>query len=108
MWSPDGQSLAFETSADGEAHRLSTIRMNGPTPLGPPVLGPESPWFVWSPDGTRLLWLELATLVTDTFRSTLHSIDRDYRESPIALQTVDGQIVCAPTGRGLVPTQRSR
>ena len=31
-WSPDGTALAFETSADGEAHRLTTIRMNGPTP----------------------------------------------------------------------------
>jgi TolB protein len=96
-WSPDGTSLAFETSAEGEAHRLTTIRMNGPTPEGPPVLGPESPWFVWSPDGTKLLWLELTTIGPETFRSTLHSIDRDLVETPIALQVVDGQIVCAPT-----------
>jgi TolB protein len=102
-WSPDGESLAFETSADGEAHRLSTIRMNGPTPVGLPALGPESPWFVWSPDGRRLLWLELATLGSETYRSTLNSIDRDFQESPITLQTVDGQVVCAPTWQRLEP-----
>ena len=39
-WSPDGAVLAFETSAEGEAHRLTTIHMNGPTPVGQPVLGP--------------------------------------------------------------------
>ena len=102
-WSPDGDALAFETAADGEAHRLTTIRMNGPTPVGASAIGPESPWFVWSPDGTRLLWLELTPLAAETYRSTLQSIDRDFREQPTALQAVDGQIVCAPSWQRLDP-----
>ena len=102
-WSPDGDALAFETAADGEAHRLTTIRMNGPTPVAPAALGPESPWFVWSPDGTRLLWPELVPLTAETYRSTLQSIDRDFRERPTALQAVDGQIVCAPSWQRLDP-----
>ena len=102
-WSPDGASLAFETSADGEAHRLVTIAMNGPTPTGPPVLGPESEWFVWSPDGTQLLWLEATPLGSGAVRSTLHSIDRDFRQSPVTLQAVDGLIVCPPSWQRLEP-----
>jgi WD40-like Beta Propeller Repeat len=102
-WSPDGKALAFETSPDGEAHRVAQIRMNGPTPLGPLVLGPESAWFVWSPDAARLLWVEVTTIGSETYRSTLQSIDRDFRESSIALQTVDGLIVCAPSWQRLEP-----
>jgi Tol biopolymer transport system component len=102
-WSPDGASLAFETSAEGEAHRLTTIHMNGPTPEGPPILGPESPWFVWSPDGTKLLWLEVTSLGSETYRSMLHSIDRNFRQSPVTLQAVDGLIVCTPSWQRLEP-----
>ena len=102
-WSPDGTVLAFETSADGEAHRLTTVHMNGPTPAGRPAPGPESPWFVWSPDGTGLLWLEITSLGSETYRSTLHSIDRDFRQPPTTVQSVDGLIICAPSWQRLDP-----
>jgi TolB protein len=102
-WSPDGESLAFETSADGEAHRLTSIQMNGPTPVDAPAFGPESAWFVWSPDGARLLWPEITTIGPETYRTTLQSIDREFRESPIALQTVEGLIVCTPSWQRLEP-----
>jgi hypothetical protein len=102
-WSPDGAVLAFETSADGEAHRLTTVHMNGPTPVNLPVLGPESPWFVWSPDGSELLWLEVTSLGAEANRSTLHSIDRDFRQTPTTLQAVDGLIVCTPSWQRLEP-----
>lgn len=102
-WSPDGAVLAFETFADGEAHRLTTVHMNGPTPVGLPVLGPESPWFVWSPDGAKLLWLEVTSLGSEANRSTLHAIDRDLRGSSTTLRAVDGLIVCAPSWQRLEP-----
>jgi Tol biopolymer transport system component len=102
-WSPDGAALAFETSADGEAHRLTTIHMNGPTPVGGPVLGPESTGFVWSPDGTTLVWLEVESIDAETYRTTLNSIDPDFRQTPTALQTVDGLIVCTPSWQRLEP-----
>ena len=102
-WSPDGAVLAFETAADGEAHRLTTIHMNGPTPVGQPVLGPESEWFVWSPDGTALLWLAVTSLGPEASQSTLYSIDRDFRQSPRTVQVVDGLIVCPPSWQRLEP-----
>jgi Tol biopolymer transport system component len=102
-WSPDGAVLAFDTSADGEAHRLTTVRMNGPTPVGPPVLGPASEWFVWSPDGSELLWLEVTSLGTEAYRSTIHSTDPEFRQPPTTLQAVDGLIVCPPSWQRLEP-----
>ena len=77
--------------------------MNGPTPVNVPVLGPESPWFVWSPDGSELLWLEVTSLGAEANRSTLHSIDRDLRQPSKTLQAVDGLIVCTPSWQRLAP-----
>jgi len=102
-WAPDSAVLAFLTSPDGEAHRLTTIRMNGPTPAGLPVFGPESEWFVWSPDGTRLLWLEVSTIGPEAYRSTFHAIDRDFTQPSTTLQAVDGLIVCTPSWQRLEP-----
>jgi hypothetical protein len=102
-WSPDGTTLAFETSADGEAHHVTTIHMNGPTPVGTPVPGPESEWFLWAPDGTALLWLEVTTTGTESYRSTVHSNDPDFRQSPRTLQAIDGLIVCTPSWQRLAP-----
>ena len=102
-WAPDGAVLAFLTSPDGEAHRLTTVRMNGPTPDGPPAFGPESEWFVWSPDGTRLLWLEVSTIGPEAYRSTFHAIDRDLTQPPTTVQAVDGLIVCTPSWQRLAP-----
>ena len=42
-WSPDGAWLAYTTSDDGQANRLTTQQMDGPTPVGEAVLGTESP-----------------------------------------------------------------
>ena len=100
-WSPDGAFLAFETSAEGEADRLTTLRTHGAAPVGVPTLGPELDWFVWSPDGRDLLWQELVTLGSETFRTTLHSIDREFRQPSSTLQVVDGLIVCPPSWQRL-------
>ncbi|HEX2755678.1 MAG TPA: hypothetical protein VHM48_09455 [Candidatus Limnocylindrales bacterium] len=77
--------------------------MNGPTPIGPTLIGPESAWFVWSPDGAALLWLEVRALGSEAFRSTIQSIDRDFRQAPVTLRTVDGLIVCTPSWQRLEP-----
>jgi Tol biopolymer transport system component len=100
-WSPDGAFLAFETSAEGMADRVTTIKVDGAAPVGFPTLGPESDWFVWSPDGRQLLWQELTTTGSETYRTTLHSIDREFRQPSITLQVVDGLIVCPPSWQRL-------
>jgi Tol biopolymer transport system component len=100
-WSPDGAYLGFETSADGEADRVTSIRIDGASPVGPPALGPASDWFVWSPDGRQLLWQELTSLGSEKFQTTLHAIDRDFRQPPTTLQVVDGLVVCTPSWQRL-------
>jgi Tol biopolymer transport system component len=100
-WSPDGAVLAFRTSEDGHAHRLTTVRMNGPIAVGPPVPGPATDWFVWSPDGTELLWIEVAALSPEAYRSTFHTIDPDGQRPPTTLQAVDGVVVCTPSWQWL-------
>jgi Tol biopolymer transport system component len=100
-WSPDGAVLAFRTSEDGEAHRLTTVRMNGPTAVGPPVPGPATESFVWSPDGTELLWLEVNALGPEAWRSTFHTIDPDGQRPLATLQAVDGLVVCKPSWQWL-------
>ena len=100
-WSPDGAFLAFETSSEGLADRLTTIKMDGAAPLDLPSLGPESEWFVWSPEGRQLLWQEVTTVASESFRTTLHSIDREFRQPSTTLQVVDGLIVCPPSWQRL-------
>jgi WD40 repeat protein len=100
-WSPDGAFLAFETSAEGVADRVTTIKVDGASAVGPPRLGPESDWFVWSPDGRQLLWQELTTTGSETYRTTLHSIDPEFGQPSTTLQVVDGLIVCPPTWQRL-------
>jgi dipeptidyl aminopeptidase/acylaminoacyl peptidase len=96
-WSPDGAFLAFETSMRDVPDRLNTIALDPSARASPPSRGPETDWFVWSPDGRQLLWQELTTIGTETYRTTLHSIDREFRQPPTTLQVVDGLIVCPPT-----------
>jgi WD40-like Beta Propeller Repeat len=102
-WSADGAFLGFETSTEGAPDRLTTLRMDGAAGVGQPMLGPESDWFVWSPDGRQLLWQELETVAPETFRTTLHSIDPEMRGPPTTLQVVDGLIVCTPSWQRLAP-----
>ena len=102
-WSPDGEILAYKSSADGAVHRLTTVHMEGSMPSGEPVLGPESEWFVWSPDGAALLWVEVSSSDSATFRSVLRSIDRELRQPPVTLQSVDGRVVCKPSWQRLEP-----
>ena len=102
-WSPDGKYLAFMTSVDGGFERLSTVRMDGSSALGPPTIGPSSSWFVWSPDGRELLWQELATLDAATHRVTLRLIDRDLRQPSTTLRVENGLIACPPSWQRLEP-----
>jgi len=55
------------------------------------------------PKVALLLWQELFTLGSETFRTTLHSIDREFRQPSTTLQVVDGLIVCPPSWQGLDP-----
>lgn len=102
-WSPDGRYLAFTASADGSAFRLMTFRMNGSAAVDTPAIGPETEWFVWSPDGVELLWEEVTLLGSEAYRTTLQSIDPQFREPPTTLQVVDGVIVCTPSWQRLGP-----
>jgi hypothetical protein len=102
-WSPDGAFLAYEISTEASADRLATLRMDGAGPAGGPLIGPESDWFVWSPDGRLLLWQVVVTAGNETFRTALHSIDREFKEPSATVQVVEGLIVCPPSWQRLGP-----
>ena len=102
-WSPDGASIAFETSSEGAPDRVTSLGVDGASAVGPPILGPPSSWFVWSPDGRLLLWQELTTVGPETFRTTLHSVDRGFTKPALTLSVMDGLIVCPPSWQRLEP-----
>ena len=103
-WSPDGAFLAFVTLHEGQtADRLDDDPDGRASPAGPPTIGPESMWFVWSPDGRELLWLELTPLGAEAFRSTVHAGDPEFKGPPRTIKAVDGLIVCTPSWQRLEP-----
>jgi dipeptidyl aminopeptidase/acylaminoacyl peptidase len=103
-WSPDGGFLAFVTLDEGQAaDRLVTIALDGGVPAGPPTIGPESMWFVWSPDGRELLWQELTPLGAEAFRSTVHAVDPEFKRPSRTVKVIDGLIVCTPSWQRLEP-----
>jgi len=61
-WSPDGSRIGYLTTEDGEAIELAVLPMDGLDPTGPPVRGPVSQAFSWSPDGTTLLSIDATTI----------------------------------------------
>jgi Tol biopolymer transport system component len=100
-WSEDGAFLGFETSLAGAEDRVTTLGMDGAAPIGTPLLGPESEWFAWSPDGRLLLWQELTMVARETYRTTLHAIDREFERPATTVQVVEGLVICAPTWQRL-------
>ncbi len=102
-WSQDGAFLGFETSLAGAADRVTTLGMGGAAPVGSPLLGPESEWFAWSPDGQLLLWQTLTMVARETYRTTLHAIDREFERPATTVQVVEGLVICAPTWQRLTP-----
>jgi Tol biopolymer transport system component len=103
-WSPDGAYLAYLTEASQPGFRLATIPMNGRVAAGPPYLGPESSNIssvVWSPDGEKLLWLQLAVSDPSTGPQTVHSsigsVDARFRQPSFTVVTVDFNIMCSPS-----------
>jgi len=101
-WSPDGGYLAFLVSGDGQTARLATLPLAAPT-SAPPVSGPSSEWFIWSPDGSELLSAQVLAVDAETNRTNLFSIDRELRGPPVTRQVVDGLIVCTPSWQRLRP-----
>ena len=78
--------------------------MDGPAAVGPPILGPVTQSYVWSPDGTRLLWLQVLVADDEVARSTLRSVGAGFREPPAMLLEVDfGFGDCAPSWQRLEP-----
>jgi Tol biopolymer transport system component len=103
MWSPDGTHLAYGTGPEGQPRQITTLRVDGQSLPGPPTAGPPSEWFVWSPDGKRLLWQVVTPLVGEAVQTTVNASDPEFREPPTALQVVDGLVVCAPSWQRLQP-----
>lgn len=99
-WSPDGTRLAWVTPV-GDARLLTSVRMNGQSPVGSPVQGPESGWFAWSPDGTALLFA--GRRAGGLRGDALQLIDADLRQPPTTLRDLDGDLLCPPSWQRLDP-----
>ena len=59
QWSPDGEWIAYDTSASSGPHQLFVVRPDGTDPT--PLTSSENDVFsfgpTWSPDGTKLLFV---------------------------------------------------
>ena len=75
-WSPDGTRLAYLTSETGEGYRMAVLPMDGRTPVGARILGPESESFTWSPDSSMFLSL---------YANTIQSVDAGFQAPPTTL-----------------------
>ena len=104
-WSPDGAILAFETVCrrsgpppDHDAHGRIDARRRSP------VLGPESEWFVWSPDGAAVALARARPSTPRRYR-THPPLDRSGlpRAARRHCRAVDGRIVCTPSWQRLEP-----
>jgi Tol biopolymer transport system component len=102
-WSPDGSFIAFETHVVDGPYRVATVRMDGALATGPPILGPESEWFVWSPDGHELLWQQITPLSAEAFQTSIQAIDPEFLGPSKTVQTVKGLIRCTPSWQRLGP-----
>ena len=102
QWSPDGTRLAYLAFEPGTGYRLATVPMDGPIAVGPRVLGPVTQEYVWSPDATTLLWLEM--VITDLpetdqgsqqdIATTVSTIDAAFLNPSVPLLEVDYSIGC--------------
>ena len=83
------------------AHRLATVRMKDrPRPDRRSWARIRVVRLVSGRD--EAAWPEVTTVCPETYLSTLHSIDRDFRQAALDL-AVDGQIVCPPSWQRLEP-----
>jgi Tol biopolymer transport system component len=102
-WSPDGTFIAFETHPLDGPYRVATVGIDAAVTTGPPIVGPESEWFVWSPDGRQLLWQEITPLSAETFRTSIKTVDPEFVGPSTTVQDVDGLIRCTPSWQRIVP-----
>jgi hypothetical protein len=77
--------------------------MDGSASPGTPTVGPNSAWFVWSPDGRELLWEEITPLGPEAFRTTVHAGDPGFKGPSRTVKVIDGLIVCTPSWQRLEP-----
>ena len=98
-WSPDGRRVAylgFPADAEG-GYRLNTMRMDGPDDAGAiksAALGAVE-MFAWSPDGSRLLWVESeGSGSNDQVDSVLRTSDADFLETPSTVAAPGWPISC--------------
>jgi Tol biopolymer transport system component len=97
-WAPDGGHLAyvaFTTVAGGGAYHLTSARMDGANLLGPVAVGGPADSFAWSPNGSRLLWVETeGSGSNDQVDSVLRTSDADFLEAPATVASPGWPVSC--------------
>ena len=109
-WSPDGKHLAYSEAVGDQGYSIVTIRMDGPTAVGPAIMGPPMA-FTWSPDGQQLVLLE--SFVSDpavdpsvnpqSLRSRIQTVDAEFRQPPTILESLVYDVRCPPMWQAIEP-----
>jgi Tol biopolymer transport system component len=85
VWSPDGQRLAYE------ANEITIVDRDGNPALGYKLVqGYGGRGFDWSPDGKKIIYVDLDDPEDPRSHTSLHVIEADSSSSPELLLSFDG------------------
>ena len=102
-WSPDGSRLAYEMN-DGSGSRLAVVPMASAIAAGPSVIGPAvASGFIWSPDGTALLWIDTTVDNGKATSTSIRTQDARFQRPAAVATTVPSGITCVPSWQRLDP-----
>ena len=100
-WSPDGAFLAYLTSTDEATTHLTTVRMDGSSPVAAPRLGPEGMVRLVAQSDPAALVRHRDGRPRDLPDDAPR--DRAFLGPPATVLAVDGLIPCPPSWQRLAP-----